>query len=126
MGMSPPTQDEDDDSIGGSDHSLLVSLVGDALVEPFWPEGLGISRGFFGVWDVCSAISQWSQGDSQGAVIQHFQEAFVQLKSMSACTKARMLQQESQFALMPASRYRVLQPSTRRVSYSPERSAERK
>lgn len=30
---------------------LLVGLSGDSLMEPFWPEGLGINRGFLGALD---------------------------------------------------------------------------
>ena len=30
---------------------LVLGLVGDSLMQPFWPEGLGIRRGFLSVWD---------------------------------------------------------------------------
>ena len=37
----------DAERLGGSEgHQVLVTRVGDALQEPFWPEGLGINRGF--------------------------------------------------------------------------------
>ena len=32
---------------------LLVLPVGDALQEPFWPEGLGINRGMHNAFDAC-------------------------------------------------------------------------
>jgi hypothetical protein len=35
------------DELGGAPgKQVLVTRVGDALQEPFWPEGLGINRGF--------------------------------------------------------------------------------
>ena len=34
-------------------HRLLTSLVGDSLLEPFWPTGTGCARGFFGGLDAC-------------------------------------------------------------------------
>ena len=37
--------------------SCLVARVGDALQEPFWPEGLGINRGFLGALD-CAELAQ--------------------------------------------------------------------
>jgi len=46
-GCSPQNDDGDENS---GDDNLLIGLVGDVLIEPFWPEGLGIIRGFF-----CSA-----------------------------------------------------------------------
>jgi hypothetical protein len=39
---------------------FLVLPVGDALIEPFWPQGLGINRGFHtaldGVWCAYTAL----------------------------------------------------------------------
>ncbi|TKS70175.1 [F-actin]-methionine sulfoxide oxidase MICAL2 [Collichthys lucidus] len=32
-------------------HQLLVSLVGDSLLEPFWPMGTGCARGFLAAFD---------------------------------------------------------------------------
>jgi hypothetical protein len=45
MSTSSPT------AAAGGGRTLLVSLVGDSLMEPFWPEGLGISRGFLSALD---------------------------------------------------------------------------
>ena len=36
---------------------MLVTRVGDALQEPFWPEGLGINRGFLHAFD-CADLAQ--------------------------------------------------------------------
>ena len=35
---------------------MLVARVGDALQEPFWPEGLGINRGFLHVYDTADLV----------------------------------------------------------------------
>jgi len=34
----------------------LVALVGDALLEPFWPLGLGLKRGWQAIMDTCYAV----------------------------------------------------------------------
>ena len=39
-------------------HRLLMSLVGDSLLEPFWPTGTGCARGFFGGLDACWLMRQ--------------------------------------------------------------------
>merc|ERR1719201_2394189 len=44
---------------------VFVCAVGDALLEPFWPEGLGIIRGFMSVLDACTAMS-FLGGDEAG------------------------------------------------------------
>ena len=41
----------------GRDDRMLVTRVGDALQEPFWPEGLGINRGFLHAFD-CADLAQ--------------------------------------------------------------------
>ena len=50
--------------IGGQGgRKLWVTLVGDALMEPFWPEGLGINRGFLSCLDSCWMISRIGDDD---------------------------------------------------------------
>jgi len=41
---------------------LLIGLVGDALVEPFWPLGTGASRGFLGALDLSWMAKHWWSG----------------------------------------------------------------
>ena len=45
-------------------HRLMVSLVGDSLLEPFWPTGTGCARGFFGGLDACWLMRGVAQGES--------------------------------------------------------------
>ncbi|XP_073975885.1 molecule interacting with CasL isoform X2 [Rhodnius prolixus] len=45
-----------------SGHTLLVTLVGDSLLEPFWPTGSGCARGFLSSMDACWAIRSWCLG----------------------------------------------------------------
>lgn len=47
------------DRLGGRQESVcVVTRVGDALQEPFWPEGLGINRGFLGVLDCADLVQR--------------------------------------------------------------------
>ncbi|KAM9343535.1 F-actin-monooxygenase mical1 isoform 2-T2 [Pholidichthys leucotaenia] len=41
---------------------LLIGLVGDCLVEPFWPLGTGIARGFFAAFDTAWMVRSWGMG----------------------------------------------------------------
>ncbi|XP_056879350.1 protein-methionine sulfoxide oxidase mical3b-like isoform X2 [Takifugu flavidus] len=43
-------------------HQLLVTLVGDSLLEPFWPMGTGIARGFLAALDSAWMVRRWSEG----------------------------------------------------------------
>ena len=42
---------------GAADGAVVVTRVGDALQEPFWPEGLGINRGFLHALD-CADLAK--------------------------------------------------------------------
>ena len=41
---------------------LLCGLVGDGLLEPFWPTGSGCARGFLGVLDTCYSMQEFCEG----------------------------------------------------------------
>ncbi|XP_037074492.1 F-actin-monooxygenase MICAL2-like, partial [Pollicipes pollicipes] len=41
-------------------HSLLLQLVGDSLLEPFWPTGSGCARGFLSCFDAAWQIRTWA------------------------------------------------------------------
>lgn len=43
-------------------HQLLVALVGDSLLEPFWPMGTGCARGFLAAFDTAWMVKSWDQG----------------------------------------------------------------
>ncbi|XP_023968063.1 F-actin-monooxygenase MICAL1 isoform X2 [Chrysemys picta bellii] len=41
---------------------LLIGLVGDCLVEPFWPLGTGVARGFLAAFDAAWMVKRWAAG----------------------------------------------------------------
>ncbi|XP_033740266.1 protein-methionine sulfoxide oxidase mical3b-like isoform X3 [Pecten maximus] len=43
-------------------HNLLIGLVGDSLLEPFWPTGSGCARGFLSCLDAAWMIRRWASG----------------------------------------------------------------
>ncbi|XP_078240081.1 F-actin-monooxygenase MICAL2 isoform X18 [Pogona vitticeps] len=43
-------------------YQLLVALVGDSLLEPFWPMGTGCARGFLAAFDTAWMVKSWAQG----------------------------------------------------------------
>jgi len=89
------------------DRHLLVALVGDALVEPFWPEGLGVVRGFLGALDVAHAAACWADGLDRDAVCSEFNAAYTQLKSLAAASRSKVLRDDDRaYSLDPRSRYR--------------------
>ena len=51
----------------GAAGCVLVTRVGDALQEPFWPEGLGINRGFLHVLDCADLVQGYAALRRRGA-----------------------------------------------------------
>merc|ERR1719199_1156760 len=99
-------------TVGG----VFVCAVGDALLEPFWPEGLGIMRGFMSAFDAAQAAVT-ATADMETAAAQT-SATYNILKSVTAQSASQCLQKDSkQYRLSPASRY-ILSPS-----WMPERSA---
>merc|ERR1712183_423072 len=71
---------------------LLSFLVGDALLEPFWPEGLGIIRGFFSALDCASAISSFAAGKTSiEDAVDEYASSYAQLKSLTAKTRDQVV-----------------------------------
>ncbi|RQM22348.1 hypothetical protein B5M09_008858 [Aphanomyces astaci] len=79
---------------------LLVALVGDALLEPFWPQGLGINRGFLSALDTAFAVARLDKADDQTLLADHD-------KHYKACTGLRLRANIRSFNVDPASRYKT-------------------
>jgi 2-polyprenyl-6-methoxyphenol hydroxylase-like FAD-dependent oxidoreductase len=84
-----------------------VFLVGDALLEPFWPEGLGIVRGFLTVLDACTAISflNGEDGDRKAAAL--VQETYNVLKGLNLKSGPNVLLPAKGHRTHPKSRYKA-------------------
>eukprot|EP00929_Paragymnodinium_shiwhaense_P109115 TRINITY_DN7547_c0_g2_i3.p1 TRINITY_DN7547_c0_g2~~TRINITY_DN7547_c0_g2_i3.p1 ORF type:complete len:838 (-),score=220.94 TRINITY_DN7547_c0_g2_i3:424-2937(-) len=85
---------------------LVVCLAGDALLEPFWPTGLGCVRGFLGALDCLSSLVLWAKTKDKAAVLSHAESAYRMLKSVDSQTKDKTLRPDSEWRLHPSTRYR--------------------
>ncbi|CAD7948899.1 unnamed protein product [Amoebophrya sp. A25] len=100
----------DDHEVVGPQGGLFppVALVGDALLEPFWPEGLGIIRGFLGALDCCWALD-CANFLPDAVLLDHATQVFTILKSIHAQSRGHYLQkEESKWDVNPATRYKGL------------------
>jgi 2-polyprenyl-6-methoxyphenol hydroxylase-like FAD-dependent oxidoreductase len=86
--------------------ALPLCLIGDALLEPFWPTGLGCIRGFLGALDAISNLMIWfATGDAE-AVLANADTAFNILKSVEGQTKSYTLKPEKEWQVHPSTRYK--------------------
>lgn len=72
----------------GGRKSLLVALVGDALVEPFWPMGTGWARAVGSCKLLGDAVRELGKdpghwADTAETVMKMHEEGYVKLKSAS-------------------------------------------
>ena len=76
------------------DAPLLVLPVGDALQEPFWPEGLGVNRGMHNALDAAHCAHQWrrAQRDSWAArEIVQLRQSLYEAKTLQMHGKNRAM-----------------------------------
>uniref|UniRef100_A0A8D3E0R6 F-actin monooxygenase n=1 Tax=Scophthalmus maximus TaxID=52904 RepID=A0A8D3E0R6_SCOMX len=90
-------------------HQLLVTLVGDSLLEPFWPMGTGVARGFLAALDSAWMIRSWSQG---GAPLDVLAERESLYRLLPQTTPENMQKNIGLFSLDPTTRYVNVTPAS--------------
>jgi len=86
-------------------HRLLLGLVGDSLLEPFWPEGTGIGRGFLGVLDTAWMVRRFcleGEGDRVYEVIREREKLYSLLRQT---TDSRLKGHFYRWTIDPVTRY---------------------
>ncbi|XP_077356434.1 protein-methionine sulfoxide oxidase mical3b-like isoform X2 [Festucalex cinctus] len=83
-------------------HQLLVTLVGDSLLEPFWPMGTGVARGFLAALDASWMICRWCQGDFLLDLLAERESVY---RLLAQTTPENMQKNFSLYSLDPSSRY---------------------
>ena len=81
----------------------FIGLVGDGLLEPFWPTGSGCARGFLGVLDTCFAMQEWSEGHK--SVLQILAERESIFRLLAQTTSENLSKDFKNYAPSPNSRY---------------------
>ena len=112
------------DTFGGAVGApALVTRVGDALQEPFWPEGLGINRGFLHCFDCADMVENYAallhahpdpsseaRLSAESALLQRREALFQLCKGVSGSNrltelKPSKVQNKLTYGIDPYSRY---------------------
>ncbi|XP_067276262.1 protein-methionine sulfoxide oxidase mical3a isoform X9 [Pseudorasbora parva] len=83
-------------------HKLLVALVGDSLLEPFWPMGTGIARGFLAAMDAAWMVRSWAHGNSPLEVLAERESIY---RLLPQTTPENVSKNFSQYSVDPSTRY---------------------
>uniref|UniRef100_A0A671QX70 Molecule interacting with CasL protein 1 n=1 Tax=Sinocyclocheilus anshuiensis TaxID=1608454 RepID=A0A671QX70_9TELE len=81
---------------------LLIALVGDSLVEPFWPLGTGIARGFLAAFDTAWMVRNWGKGVLPLELLAE-RESMYQL--LSQTTPENTSKNYASYSIDPSTRY---------------------
>ncbi|KAI4894799.1 hypothetical protein NFI96_017095 [Prochilodus magdalenae] len=85
-----------------SSRQLLVALVGDSLLEPFWPMGTGCARGFLAAFDTAWMVQGWAQGKEPLEILSERESIYRLLPQTTAENITKNLEQ---YTIDPATRY---------------------
>ncbi|XP_043944621.1 F-actin-monooxygenase MICAL2-like isoform X4 [Protopterus annectens] len=83
-------------------HKLIVALVGDSLLEPFWPMGTGCARGFLAAFDTAWMVRNWSQGVSPLELLAERESIY---RLLPQTTPENISKNFDQYTLDPGTRY---------------------
>ncbi|XP_070790310.1 F-actin-monooxygenase MICAL2 isoform X8 [Pituophis catenifer annectens] len=89
-------------------HQLLVALVGDSLVEPFWPMGTGCARGFLAAFDTAWMVKSWAQGKFPLDILAERESIY---RLLPQTTPENITKNFDQYTIDPATRYPNLNSS---------------
>eukprot|EP00117_Sycon_ciliatum_P020834 scpid10214/ scgid4894/ Protein-methionine sulfoxide oxidase MICAL3; Molecule interacting with CasL protein 3 len=84
-------------------HRLLLTLVGDSLLEPFWPMGTGCARAFLSVYDTAWAMKAFAQPGSDPIDLLVERESIYHL--LPSTTPDKLLPKIKEYTIDPLSRY---------------------
>ncbi|XP_077066714.1 F-actin-monooxygenase mical2b isoform X4 [Siphateles boraxobius] len=89
-------------------HQLLVALVGDSLLEPFWPMGTGCARGFLAAFDTVWMVKSWAQGKAPLDLLSERESIY---RLLPQTTAENISKNFEQYTIDPATRYPNLNSS---------------
>lgn len=81
---------------------LLLGLVGDCLVEPFWPLGTGVARGFLAAFDAAWMVRRWAAGTPPLEVLAERESIYQHLSQTSPDNTNKNI---TQYSIDPTTRY---------------------
>ncbi|XP_030806054.1 F-actin-monooxygenase MICAL2 isoform X3 [Camarhynchus parvulus] len=89
-------------------HQVLVALVGDSLLEPFWPMGTGCARGFLAAFDTAWMVRGWAQGKPPLEILAERESIY---RLLPQTTPENINKNFDQYTIDPGTRYPNLNSS---------------
>ncbi|XP_074597728.1 molecule interacting with CasL [Brevipalpus obovatus] len=111
---SPHTSGEESEAREGL---LVIGLVGDSLLEPFWPTGSGCGRGFLSAMDAAWMVRQWAVNKcrsikDEDRILQVLSERESIYRLLAQSTSENLSQNFASYTINPVTRYPKLNSTT--------------
>ncbi|CAF4817504.1 unnamed protein product, partial [Rotaria socialis] len=84
---------------------IFMALVGDSLLESFWPTGSGIGLGFFGLFDTAWSILKFAKNEHPLKILVERESVY---NLLSQSTPENTKNNHQLYSINPASRYQTL------------------
>ncbi|CAF3885884.1 unnamed protein product [Rotaria magnacalcarata] len=84
---------------------IFMALVGDSLLESFWPTGSGIGLGFFGLFDTAWSILKFAKNEHPLKILVERESVY---NLLSQSTPENTKNKHQLYSINPASRYQTL------------------
>ncbi|XP_048462939.1 F-actin-monooxygenase MICAL2 isoform X2 [Rhincodon typus] len=83
-------------------YRLLVALVGDSLLEPFWPMGTGCARGFLAALDTAWMVKRWAENIPSLEILAERESIY---RLLPQTTPENINKNFDQYTIDPGTRY---------------------
>lgn len=90
-------------------NQLLMAIVGDSLLEPFWPEGTGCARGFLSCMDAAWMFRRWAKDtDNPLEILCERENIYRLLTQTTDGSGGNLKDNHKEFTMDPQTRYRSI------------------
>ena len=87
------------------EHKLIMGIVGDSLLQPFWPEGTGCARGFLSAFNAAWMLHRYASGTKIIKILAERQNLFQLLKQTTDGPGSVLKQDYQNYTIDPKTRY---------------------
>ena len=88
------------------DHKLIMAIVGDSLLQPFWPEGTGCARGFLSAFNTAWMLYRYASGTKSMKLLSERQNLFKLLKQTTDGHGSILKDDYKNYTIDPKTRYK--------------------
>ena len=87
-------------------NKLLMAVVGDSLLQPFWPEGTGCARGFLSAMNAAWMLRRYAEGTKTLDILAERENLYKLLKQTTDDSGSVLKNEHRLYTINPKTRYK--------------------